>query len=771
MSSWEEAPLIEGNSKQKSRTPQAFADQYGGVAQQISDKIGVAPHLVLGQLGLETGWGKSIIPGTNNLGNIKDFNGGGVAVTDNMNGSRDKYRAYKTTDEFANDYSELIKRKYPNAVGAGSDGAKFTAGLKGYAEDPSYSSKLLSAAGKMVNAIIPSANAAEPSKGNNVQKSAPVQASSKMAWESAPLIDASEKSLGTRFGAAIRNEFSSENLKKVPGQVAENLKTIFEPIATVATGLPATILGDMAGGVAKIAGRSSEDASEVRQKSQEFLTYQPRSEGAKKSLEAIDWAMTPITASARFVGDAVEDVTGDKFYGDVANDVAGFVIPAKGPKVIKAGVGLAADGTKAFGRGVARVAEPVTRRIGEFADKHPGLVDTAAGAIGVGVGSLIAGPITGAVGGVMGTAIAAGSRSVGRAYAKSKAADWASKRAEGAAPEVVVNAKTGKVAEPEQPIGRTEPSFDDPYAAVTPETVADIVAPTKKYKTYDEITTKDDAAIIRQSIEQDRAAMQERNSARGVRSTMYDTVESQRAMEAAQAPKVVPPTVADVVAPAAEQISPVLSRRQQIIAEEKAAAAEGQARVEASRNDPNSAINQILARQAAKKATPAAPQTVADIIAPKRVIDEVSSQPIIDAVPAMRNRMRDRQNMKDNQFENNLEATQMPKKWQAEFDAYKDSEGVAGRAPAIDPKSFDNFTKSQLSDYATQLKADIKAISDAAGQIMSTRDAHTITSNPKFNGVAGEIWQAQRAGWGKGPLLKGQKQALKEVNDYLKANK
>ncbi|SEF31346.1 glucosaminidase domain-containing protein [Variovorax sp. NFACC27] len=123
--------------------PAAFAAKYGAAAAKAGAALGVDSRAILGQWGLETGWGKSIIPGTNNLGNIKDFSGSGVSAKDNMTGSVDKYRAYASADAFADDYISLIKRKYPGAVGATSAEA-FAQALKkgGYAEDPAYVSKM-----------------------------------------------------------------------------------------------------------------------------------------------------------------------------------------------------------------------------------------------------------------------------------------------------------------------------------------------------------------------------------------------------------------------------------------------------------------------------------------------------------------------------------------------------------------------------------------------------------------------------------------------------
>lgn len=160
------------------RTPSDFASAYGGAAKRAGDKLGVDPNVLLGQWGLETGWGKSVVPGTNNLGNIKDMTGSGVAATDNMTGSKDKYRSFATPDDFADHYADLISRKYQGAVGSGSDASKFAGALTagGYAEDPNYAAKIQAAhrmvskagnpvlrvANAVTDAIMPSANAATP---------------------------------------------------------------------------------------------------------------------------------------------------------------------------------------------------------------------------------------------------------------------------------------------------------------------------------------------------------------------------------------------------------------------------------------------------------------------------------------------------------------------------------------------------------------------------------------------------------------------------------
>lgn len=126
-------------------SPETFAAQYAPVAQRAAQQIGVDPQVLLGQWGHETGWGKSVIPGTNNLGNIKDPTGQGPTATDNANGSKDSYASYQSPEDFADHYATLIKTQYPGAVGSGNDVQKFTKGLAGYAEDPSYAGHVAAA--------------------------------------------------------------------------------------------------------------------------------------------------------------------------------------------------------------------------------------------------------------------------------------------------------------------------------------------------------------------------------------------------------------------------------------------------------------------------------------------------------------------------------------------------------------------------------------------------------------------------------------------------
>lgn len=125
----------------------AFYTQFGDAAKKAGEQLGVSAAAILGQWGNETGWGKSIIPGTNNLGNIKDFSGAGVKAKDNQTGSLDAYKTYASLDDFVASYVSLIKRKYKDAVGA-KTAAEFATALKagGYAEDKHYVQKVTAAA-------------------------------------------------------------------------------------------------------------------------------------------------------------------------------------------------------------------------------------------------------------------------------------------------------------------------------------------------------------------------------------------------------------------------------------------------------------------------------------------------------------------------------------------------------------------------------------------------------------------------------------------------
>jgi flagellum-specific peptidoglycan hydrolase FlgJ len=123
-----------------------FMEEYGPAAEYAGKRLGVDPQILLAQWGLESDYGRKTV-GRYNLGNIKDVTGKGPRALDKAEGSRDAYKSYESPEDFAADFAGLISRRYPDAVGAGSDVAKFAAGLKpgkqgGYATDTNYADKL-----------------------------------------------------------------------------------------------------------------------------------------------------------------------------------------------------------------------------------------------------------------------------------------------------------------------------------------------------------------------------------------------------------------------------------------------------------------------------------------------------------------------------------------------------------------------------------------------------------------------------------------------------
>lgn len=151
-----------------SSSKKSFEAKYGAAAERVGNELGVDKSLILAKWGHETGWGKSIIPGTNNLGNIKDFSGGGVAATDNQTGSVDRYRKFASVDEFADYDAKYIRRRFPNAVDAGKDGQKFVDGMKGYAEDPNWGNGVIRSSKGLFATPMPEGG--DPKAGSNTEQ-------------------------------------------------------------------------------------------------------------------------------------------------------------------------------------------------------------------------------------------------------------------------------------------------------------------------------------------------------------------------------------------------------------------------------------------------------------------------------------------------------------------------------------------------------------------------------------------------------------------------
>ncbi len=130
-------------------------------ALEAGRQTGIAPHFILAQAALESGWGRSEIRGSDgtpsrNLFGIKA--GGGwtgpvaeAATTEYVNGAPQRgvarFRAYGSYAEAFSDYARLLQSqpRYAQVLERGGDAVGFARGLQqaGYATDPMYADKLV----------------------------------------------------------------------------------------------------------------------------------------------------------------------------------------------------------------------------------------------------------------------------------------------------------------------------------------------------------------------------------------------------------------------------------------------------------------------------------------------------------------------------------------------------------------------------------------------------------------------------------------------------
>ena len=147
------APIKKGASGTKQVE---FIRKYWGMAVKIAEALNTKPDLIISQFAAETGWGKSIIKGTNNLGNIKagkNWKGSTVKAYDKIEKSYDPYKVYETPEDFANDYIKLVgkSKRYQNVKNT-KTAYEFYSSLKkaGYATDVKYVDKGI----KMHNSVL-----------------------------------------------------------------------------------------------------------------------------------------------------------------------------------------------------------------------------------------------------------------------------------------------------------------------------------------------------------------------------------------------------------------------------------------------------------------------------------------------------------------------------------------------------------------------------------------------------------------------------------------
>jgi len=141
-------------------TARAFISRMWPHAQEAARTTGIAPHFILGQAALESGWGRGEIrmadgSPSHNLFGIKAGRGwqgatADVVTTEYVNGAPvktvERFRAYGSYAEAFKDYAQLLAAnpRYAQVLNERADPAAFARGLQqaGYATDPNYAEKL-----------------------------------------------------------------------------------------------------------------------------------------------------------------------------------------------------------------------------------------------------------------------------------------------------------------------------------------------------------------------------------------------------------------------------------------------------------------------------------------------------------------------------------------------------------------------------------------------------------------------------------------------------
>lgn len=361
-----------------------FAQTYGPVAAEVGQRIGVAPDVLLGQWGLETGWGKSVIPGTNNLGNIKDFSGGGTRAVDNMTGSNDAYRSYATPSAFGSDFADLISRRYRGAVGAGADANKFAAALKagGYAEDPAYVSKLAGA----TNLVRKFADMALTSVSGtaNAATGGDLAAKVKQAKEAGYSDDEIFQHLGQSqaFAEKLKQArdagYSDADIRQHFGLAAASPAAASSPAQATPAAAPAPAAKDEPGIIATLGATAGKGFGNAVLGAQQLVGKGLQAVGAQT---AGDWLVKDATEGARRLEQQAKPYADANPVTAVVGEVAGSVANPINRLVPLAGsAGLAGTALRAGAQGaISGAVTPVTQDDGNFAQNKLAQIATGAG--------------------------------------------------------------------------------------------------------------------------------------------------------------------------------------------------------------------------------------------------------------------------------------------------------------------------------------------------------------------------------------------------------
>ena len=101
-----------------------FVRIYGPLSVRVGASLGVAPNIIMSQWAKESGWGTS--EAAKNKHNLAGIMPAGQLA------------AYKSPEDFAKAYTDLILNEYPQAIGAGNDVKKFNRGLSKGARGKAY---------------------------------------------------------------------------------------------------------------------------------------------------------------------------------------------------------------------------------------------------------------------------------------------------------------------------------------------------------------------------------------------------------------------------------------------------------------------------------------------------------------------------------------------------------------------------------------------------------------------------------------------------------
>lgn len=137
-------------------TQKEFIKKLWPAAKLAAKTIGTTPGILLAQAALETNWGKSILPQSNNLFNIKAGSTWSdktttVASLEQRNGvlvkEKSDFRSYDSYEQSFQDYAKLITQndRYSQAVSQAQNPEQFTHALQkaGFATDEKYAHKIM----------------------------------------------------------------------------------------------------------------------------------------------------------------------------------------------------------------------------------------------------------------------------------------------------------------------------------------------------------------------------------------------------------------------------------------------------------------------------------------------------------------------------------------------------------------------------------------------------------------------------------------------------